>query len=84
MLAAPLEVTMTKAEAVKRFKSEVLGSTPPGDQPALDQAWNDWTDMLCKSGEITLRQYENWVHPKISKAEWVRARGEYHRRSNRD
>lgn len=70
---------MTKASAVARFKAEVLGNIPPLDQPALDQAWNNYTDMLCKSGEITMKQYETWTHPKITKMEWVSARSEYHR-----
>lgn len=58
---------MTKREAVREFKEEVLplvvkefGST---DVPARDQAWNDWTDDLCKGKRITQKQYDTWTHP---------------------
>lgn len=33
------------------------------DRIALWEAWNDWTDSLCKSGLITQRQYETWNNP---------------------
>ena len=30
------------------------------DGPARSEAWNNWTDSLCKSGEISDWQYANW------------------------
>ena len=34
------------------------------DKPLRDQAWNDYTDALCKDGKITDWQYNNWIHPR--------------------
>lgn len=58
---------MTKNTAVADFRAFIL----PGviahysktDIVAIRTAWNDWTDSLCKSGQITLRQYETWTNP---------------------
>ena len=33
------------------------------DLPARREAWNNWTDSLCKNGDISDWQYENWGHP---------------------
>ena len=30
------------------------------DECARREAWNNWTDHLCKSGQISDWQYENW------------------------
>jgi len=58
---------VTKVEAVALFRAEVLplviAKYGPNDKPALREAWNDWTDGLCKSREITPRQYDTWCHP---------------------
>lgn len=58
---------MTKNEAVEQFKREVLPAVAAkygrGDRPALAEAWNNWTDALCKEGRITERQYSTWTHP---------------------
>lgn len=54
---------MTKREAVAEFKATILPTVPPQDIPWRDQAWNDYTDYLCKEGLITLRQYETWGSP---------------------
>ena len=32
------------------------------DQCAIDQAFNDWTDMLCKEGEIHPEQYDKYTY----------------------
>jgi len=34
------------------------------DWPARREAWNNWTDALCKDGQISDWQYENWTHPR--------------------
>jgi len=60
----------TRAEAILEFKADVL----PGvraeyekdgqvDAPARREAWNNWTDALCKEGRITRQQYETWEGP---------------------
>jgi len=51
----------------QRFRDEVapgiLAAYGPCDAPAFAQAWNDWTDALCKEGEIPDTEYSNWEHP---------------------
>lgn len=65
-----IEMAMTKAQAVKLWRAEVLPGVKSRferagrpDFCARSQAWNDWTDGLCKDRQITLRQYETWTHP---------------------
>ena len=78
---------MTKAEAAERFaESQLSLFVEPGargaeisDDVALAEAWNDYTDMLCKDGEITDRQYRTWTHPRFSRAQLAEAL--YQRRS---
>ena len=33
------------------------------DYVAKREAWNNWTDGLCKDRQITSWQYENWTQP---------------------
>lgn len=61
---------MTKAEALKEFREHVLPYVRARyerdgriNRIALWEAWNDWTDALCKDGRITTRQYERWDNP---------------------
>lgn len=61
---------MTKKEAEREFKEEVLPQVRERyeqdgrrDIPARSEAWNGWTDGLCKNGRITEHQYETWIHP---------------------
>ena len=58
---------MTKAEAVQNFrdlwKQETKGSRFYYDTIAKREAFNNYTDSLCKEGKITLKQYENWGQP---------------------
>lgn len=61
---------MTKAQAVALFKEEVLPiiqsryeTDGERDVIARSEAWNNFTDALCKDGQITDHQYETWVHP---------------------
>jgi len=64
---------MTKTEAWADFRENIL----PGivdlerarggrfvDRPMRAESWNNFTDALCKDGQITLKQYESWTHPK--------------------
>ena len=57
---------MTKVEADREFIRDILPVVitryGAGDVPARREAWNDWTDMLCKEGRITKRQYDTWVN----------------------
>jgi len=61
---------MTKKEAWAQFQKEILPSiwasegTRGPDRPLRAEAWNNFTDALCKDGQITLKQYESWDHPK--------------------
>jgi hypothetical protein len=58
---------LLKSTAVSLFENVVLpgviAAYSESDKVAIRTAWNDWTDGLCKSGEITQRQYENWMNP---------------------
>lgn len=58
---------MTKAEALAEFRAEVLPNILAqygrDDKPAIREAWNNYTDDLCKGDRITLHQYETWVGP---------------------
>ena len=62
---------MTKTDAVQNFKHgefptlaalEVERGTK--DRPARRESWNNYTDMLCKQGDITENQYNKWHHPE--------------------
>jgi hypothetical protein len=58
---------MTKREALQQFKSEILPEVikkyGKNDKVAIREAWNNWTDYLCKDGQITAKQYNNWTNP---------------------
>ena len=53
---------MTKREAKANF---LAVSVPEGlnDKPAMRYAWGLFTDMLCRDGYITMKQYETWTCP---------------------
>lgn len=56
---------MTYRQAVKRFKEEHphLKKGSGIDYWSAQLEWATWTDALCKAGEITLKQYNNWATP---------------------
>jgi len=60
---------MMKTEVVALFKEVVLPAIQKREQAnRIDEvmrreAWNNFTDMLCKERTITLHQYETWSHP---------------------
>ena len=61
---------MLWADAVETFTNEILPMIQHAyerdgqpDIPARCEAWNNWTDALCKDGRISDWQYENWSHP---------------------
>lgn len=53
---------ITKAEVLDWFR-DLIGDSLRGDKIAKQQAWNDYTDSLCKDGIITNWQYNNWSNP---------------------
>jgi len=61
-------------DAVKMFEQDILpgirqvekrnnGGRTWVDSCMRREAWNNWTDSLCKNGEISDWQYENWGQP---------------------
>ncbi|ABA47037.1 gp68 [Synechococcus phage syn9] len=57
----------TKTAVLQQFRYNWKVSTK-GTQWATDvvakrEAWNNFTDMLCKEGDITMNQYNNWSNP---------------------
>lgn len=49
------------ADAMNRFdefdRPAVIAKYGNGDEIAMSEAWNDFTDMLCKDGDMTDLQY---------------------------
>ena len=58
---------ISKQEAISNFreawKEETKGSRFYYDTIAKREAFNNYTDSLCKEGKITLKQYETWGNP---------------------
>ena len=57
---------MCRVKARKQFVSlwrELVIEVPrlKGDKIAKREDWANYIDGLCKDGEITLKQYENWL-----------------------
>ena len=53
---------MTKAKALKEFLSrwaEARRAHPFRDMSRIE-AWDDYLVKLCRTGEITSKQYEQW------------------------
>ena len=66
-MAANIYNVMTWDQAVQQFETDVLPHVMTiheqdgePDWPARSEAWNNWTDALCKSNRISDWQYENW------------------------
>ena len=66
-MAKNLDSVMTWAQACEQFASEILPHMQTiyeqdgvPDWPARSETWNNWTDSLCKDGQISDWQYENW------------------------
>ena len=58
----------TKAAALQQFRYnwKVITIAYPnlkGDTVWKREEWNNFTDMLCKEGYITEKQYETWSNP---------------------
>jgi len=54
---------MTKIQAVTQFKEYILPLINKKDKPGKREAWNNYTDSLCKDGQITQNQYDRWTQP---------------------
>ena len=52
---------LTKKQVLQMFHDNYIGAR--GDVVMRREAWNNFTDALCKSRQITLRQYETWTAP---------------------
>ena len=60
-----------KAQALETFKQnelpfirEIEKQNGNGvDSCMRTEAWNNYTDMLCKGGQITQSQYNRWASP---------------------
>ena len=66
-MAANLDSVMTWEQACEQFASELLPHMQTIYEqdgvpvwPARREAWNNWTESLCKNGQISDWQYENW------------------------
>jgi len=69
-MARDLNTVMTRDEAIEIFDNHILpivkqNMEPDGqiDIPARSEAWNNWTDAMCKDGQISDWQYANWSGP---------------------
>jgi len=67
-MARDINNPMLWQDAVNEFTNHILPMIPTRhdgtvDTVASSEAWNNWTDSLCKSRIISDWQYENWSHP---------------------
>ena len=52
---------LNKQQVLQMFRE--TDNSPKGDIVWKRESWNNFTDMLCKDGEISLKQYESWDNP---------------------
>ena len=69
-MATNLSEVITWDQAVTEYTDNLLPyicehyeSDGLPDWPARREAWNNWTDALCKDGSISDWQYMNWSQP---------------------
>ena len=70
-MARDIDNPILHAQAVEMFTNDILPglvaieATQSGniDYPLRCETWNNWVDSLCKDGQISDWQYENWSHP---------------------
>ena len=65
-----LRTVITFDQACEIFREDILPMVIQAyeldghrDGPARRETWNNWTDSLCKDGQISDWQYMNWSHP---------------------
>lgn len=56
---------LTKAQVVAECRQAFRDDpeTFRGDVTAQREYFNNYTDMLCKDRQITVKQYETWTNP---------------------
>jgi len=59
---------MTKKQAIREFREYHLPYIRKTEYNGVDsikrrEAFNNFTDSLCKEGRITQKQYNNWSNP---------------------
>jgi len=58
---------MTKKTALNIFKENLNQMSNKKDIlkdiPMISEMWGNWTDILCKDGEITETKYNTWSNP---------------------
>lgn len=59
----PRDQRLNKREVVALFKEHFLPFICKADRIAQWEAFNNYTDSLCKDGLITDWQYSNWANP---------------------
>ncbi len=66
-MAANLDNVMTWEQACRMYRDiflpvirEKYEQDGLPDWPARREAWNNWTDSLCKNNRISDWQYNNW------------------------
>jgi len=52
---------LTKKQALQMFLEFYEG--PRGDVIWKREAWNNFTDSLCKDRQISSHQYDTWTNP---------------------
>ena len=67
-MARDINRPMLHAQAVETFTNDIVPTIPTRHDGTIDtiatsEAWNNWTDSLCKNRQISDWQYENWSHP---------------------
>ena len=58
---------ITKKEAEKIFKEDFLTELNKKDKILIKTEWNNFTDSLCKDGQISEKQDNNWDYPRFCK-----------------
>ena len=69
-MASNIPTVILFADACETFTTEILPMIQEqyeqdgiADMPARREAWNNWTDSMCKDDQISDWQYMNWGHP---------------------
>jgi len=72
-MASNLDTVMTFDQACTQFIDCILPMIQEEyeqdgipDIPARCEAWNNWTDGLCKDEQISDWQVHNWGHPSCN------------------
>lgn len=67
---------MNKLQAKRSFIESYYGTTGnlydalKDDRIAVNEEWSIFIDILCRDGEITMKQYESWTFPWPKRKEY--------------